>query len=113
VFLNSIANEQRYPNQMTYFFSCIYLHIFSDNSDPQSSKVQERIAQILIERLEVSEPHPWGLMITFRELIQIHKYEFLKKKFIKENQEGIDHLFQSRLAKFEHYYSLLQSGQKN
>ena len=32
--------------------------------------VQEQITRVLLERLIVNRPHPWGLLITFIELIK-------------------------------------------
>jgi CCR4-NOT transcription complex subunit 1 len=32
--------------------------------------VQEAITRVLLERLIVHRPHPWGLLITFIELIK-------------------------------------------
>lgn len=33
--------------------------------------VQEQITRVLLERLIVNRPHPWGLLITFIELIKV------------------------------------------
>ena len=33
--------------------------------------VQEQITRVLLERLIVNRPHPWGLLITFVELIKV------------------------------------------
>ncbi len=82
VFLNSIINELRYPNNHTYYFSCIVLYLFVESKE---ELIQEQIATILFERLQVHRPHPWGLMISFRELIQNPKYGFMKKEFIFKN----------------------------
>jgi hypothetical protein len=32
--------------------------------------IQEQITRVLLERLIVNRPHPWGLLITFIELIK-------------------------------------------
>jgi CCR4-NOT transcription complex subunit 1 len=77
--LNSIVNELRYPNNHTYYFSCIILYLFVESN---KEVIQEQISRILFERLQVNRPQPWGLMITFRELIQNPKYGFMKKSFI-------------------------------
>ena len=79
--LNSLVNELRYINNFTYFYSWIVIYLFSDNDE----SVQEQITRILIERLQVCEPHPWGLCITFRELLQNPKYQFAKKSFVVQN----------------------------
>jgi len=78
-FLNSIVNELRYPNNHTYYFACIILYLFVESN---KEIIQEQIAKILFERLQVHRPHPWGLIISFRELIQNPKYGFMKKSFI-------------------------------
>lgn len=33
--------------------------------------IQEQITRVLLERLVVNRPHPWGLLITFIELIKV------------------------------------------
>ena len=40
--LNSIINELRYPNNHTYYFSCIVLHLFVESG---SEMIQEQIAK--------------------------------------------------------------------
>ena len=64
-FLNSIFNELRYPNSHTFFFCIILLRLFVESK----SNIQEQISTIFFERLQTLRPHPWGLMINFRELI--------------------------------------------
>lgn len=54
-FLNAIANQLRYPNQHTHYFSCVLLYLFAE---AQSEMVQEQITRILLERLIVHRPHP-------------------------------------------------------
>lgn len=65
-FLNAIINELRYPNTHTFYFSCIILYIYAE-ADRDS--INEQISAIFLERLQTSGPYPWGLMISFRELI--------------------------------------------
>ena len=73
LFLNAIANQLRYPNNHTHYFSCVLLYLFSEASD---ERVQEQITRVLVERLIVHRPHPWGLLITFIELIKNPRYNF-------------------------------------
>ena len=63
--LNSIVNELRYINCHTYFYSWMVIYLFNDVDET----IQEQITRILIDRLQTHEPHPWGLCITFRELL--------------------------------------------
>lgn len=39
---------------------------------------QEQITRVLLERLIVNRPHPWGLLITFIELIKVNAYSKYK-----------------------------------
>ena len=38
--------------------------------------------RVLLERLIVNRPHPWGLLITFIELIKNSSYNFWKHEFV-------------------------------
>lgn len=77
--LNAIANQLRYPNNQTYYFSGILLRLFSETND---EFIKEQITRVLLERLIVSRPHPWGLLITFIELLQNKRYSFWNYHFI-------------------------------
>ena len=89
--LNAIANQLRYPNNHTHYFSCVLLSLFADSSD---ERVQEQITRVLVERLIVHRPHPWGLLITFIELIKNPRYTFWTKSFTRVAPE-IERLFES------------------
>merc|ERR1712193_18151 len=64
LFLNCIANQLRYPNSHTQYFSCTLLYLFAEANQ---ESIQEQITRVLLERLIVNRPHPWGLLITFIE----------------------------------------------
>jgi hypothetical protein len=100
--LNSIVNELRYINSHTYFYSWMVLYLYNDILD---EGVQEQITRILIERLQTHDPHPWGLCITFRELLQNPKYGFAKKSFIVRNLPIIEQLMQTKLSSFYTFWS--------
>jgi len=91
LFLNSIANQLRYPNSHTHYFSCILLFLFSE-ADKELTR--EQITRVLLERLIVNRPHPWGLLITFVELIQNRTYDFWNHQFVHCAPE-IERLFES------------------
>jgi CCR4-NOT transcription complex subunit 1 len=55
VFINVVANQLRYPNSHTTFFSMVILALFSETKDEY---VQEQITRVLLERLIVHRPHP-------------------------------------------------------
>ncbi|OII73099.1 transcription regulatory protein [Cryptosporidium ubiquitum] len=89
--ISAMANFLGYPNSYTYYFSSLILWLFSKSND---SIVQEQITRILLERLIVHRPHPWGLLITFIELIKNPKYSFWNCSFVHLAPE-VEKLFQS------------------
>ncbi|KAJ2954200.1 hypothetical protein O0L34_g2438 [Tuta absoluta] len=91
LFLNAIANQLRYPNSHTHYFSCCLLYLFAEAN---SEAVQEQITRMLLERLIVNRPHPWGLLITFIELIKNPLYKFWSHEFVHCAPE-IEKLFAS------------------
>lgn len=88
---NAIANQLRYPNSHTHYFSCTLLYLFLEAN---SEQIQEQITRILFERLVALRPHPWGLLITFIELIRNPRYGFWKHDFVRCAPE-IERLFMS------------------
>jgi CCR4-NOT transcription complex subunit 1 len=91
LFISSIANHLRYPNAYTHYFSCVLLYLFAET---ENGAVQEQITRVLLERLIVHRPHPWGLLITFIELIKNPRYQFWLHPFVTCAPE-VEKLFQS------------------
>lgn len=91
LFLNAISNQLRYPNSHTHYFSCTLLHLFAEAN---AEAIQEQITRVLLERLIVNRPHPWGLLITFIELIKNPSFKFWSHEFVKCAPE-IEKLFES------------------
>ncbi|XP_065422901.1 CCR4-NOT transcription complex subunit 1 isoform X26 [Chrysemys picta bellii] len=91
LFLNAIANQLRYPNSHTHYFSCTMLYLFAEAN---TEAIQEQITRVLLERLIVNRPHPWGLLITFIELIKNPAFKFWNHEFVHCAPE-IEKLFQS------------------
>uniref|UniRef100_A0A3B3REG1 CCR4-NOT transcription complex subunit 1 n=1 Tax=Paramormyrops kingsleyae TaxID=1676925 RepID=A0A3B3REG1_9TELE len=91
LFLNAIANQLRYPNSHTHYFSCTMLYLFAEAN---TEAIQEQITRVLLERLIVNRPHPWGLLITFIELIKNPAFKFWSHNFVHCAPE-IEKLFQS------------------
>ncbi|ONL92550.1 transcription regulator [Zea mays] len=89
--LNAIANQLRYPNSHTHYYSFITLYLFSEATQEIT---QEQITRVLLERLIVNRPHPWGLLITFIELIKNPRYNFWSRSFTHCAPE-IEKLFES------------------
>eukprot|EP01125_Pyxidicula_operculata_P009591 TRINITY_DN3153_c2_g2_i1.p1 TRINITY_DN3153_c2_g2~~TRINITY_DN3153_c2_g2_i1.p1 ORF type:complete len:927 (+),score=235.20 TRINITY_DN3153_c2_g2_i1:216-2996(+) len=96
---NAIANQLRYPNNHTHYFSCVLLYLFAES---KQEIVQEQITRVLVERLIVHRPHPWGLLITFIELIKNSRYNFWSRGFTHCAPE-IERLF------YQVYTSISQS----
>ncbi|KIY96495.1 CCR4-NOT transcription complex subunit 1 [Monoraphidium neglectum] len=93
--LNAIANQLRYPNSHTYYFSCVLLTLFADApTGPAGEALQAQITRVLLERLIVNRPHPWGLLITFIELIKNERFNFWNHPFTKAAPE-LEKLFES------------------
>ncbi|XP_057455962.1 uncharacterized protein LOC130747140 isoform X2 [Lotus japonicus] len=91
LFLNAIANQLRYPNTHTHYFSFILLHLFAESNQ---EIIQEQITRVVLERLIVNRPHPWGLLVTFIELVKNRMYSFWNRSFIRCAPE-IEKLFES------------------
>lgn len=89
--LNAIANQLRYPNNHTHYFSCVLLYLFLQ---AKQSVIKEQITRVLLERLIVHRPHPWGLLITFIELIKNPRYKFWEQPFTRCAPE-IEKLFET------------------
>lgn len=89
--LNAIANQLRFPNSHTHYFSCVLLFIFAETTNEM---VKEQITRVLLERLIVNRPHPWGLLITFIELLKNPRFNFWSHQFTRCAPE-IERLFES------------------
>lgn len=91
LFLNAIANQLRYPNSHTHYFSCTLLYLFAEAN---TEAIQEQITRVLLERLIVNRPHPWGLLVTFIDLIKNPTFKFWNHEFVRCAPE-IEKLFES------------------
>lgn len=102
-FLSAVANQLRYPNSHTHYFSYALLHLFgNDLADQQESDVRQQITRVLLERLIVHRPHPWGLIITLLELLKNPSYMFWDLPFIKAAPE-VCNLFRTFVIGFNDY----------
>lgn len=91
---NAMIDHLRYPNSHTYFCSISLLHLFAS----QSEAIKELITRVLLERLIVNRPHPWGLLTTFIQLIK--EPSFAEHQFVKESMQhspDIKRLFENVL----------------
>ena len=97
VYLNCIFNELRYANKLTLFFIFVLTKIFALS---QNEQVEEAIAMILLERMVNSKPHPFGLILLFRELIQNRDFKFFEKQFVVRSEE-VRRVFEDLHAKIK------------
>lgn len=89
-FLDSMANHLRFPNAHTLYFCQALLDLFGNNmSGQEEMDVQQQITRILLSRLIVPLPQPWGLLVTINELIKNEKYMFYEQPAIKSEPEII------------------------
>ena len=99
LFVSAIANQLRYPNTHTSYFSHALLSLFgTDQADQQESDIRQQITRVLLERLIVHRPHPWGLIITLLELLKNPAYSFWELPFIKAAPEVCSTFFLLKFA---------------
>jgi len=91
LFLNALGNQLRFPSSHTHYFSLVILYLFGQSN---TEVVQEQITRALLERLVVNRPHPWGLLVTFIELIKNGAYKFWSHEFVHCAPE-VEKLFES------------------
>lgn len=86
--LSAMANQLRWPNSHTHYFSSLILYLFTlQNEEREVESLQQQITRVLLERLLVHRPHPWGLIITLLEVLKNNTYRFWELPFIKESPE--------------------------
>jgi CCR4-NOT transcription complex subunit 1 len=87
--LSVIADQLRYPSAHTLFFTSFMLFLFSTatRAENQPNSIPERIGRVLLERVIVRRPHPWGLIVTFVELLDNEAYAFWKQPFVRAEEE--------------------------
>lgn len=92
---NGIVDQLTYPGLITAYFHSLLLHLFENGIDGSSVlAIREVIARILVERLIVHRPHPWGVMVTLVELVRHERYKFWEQPFTKSSPE-IELVFES------------------
>ena len=105
-FLSAIVNQLRYPNSHTHWFSYALLAFFSPGAaasedgreDEEMLAVQQQATRVLLERLLVHRPHPWGLIITLLELLKNAEIGFWQLPFVKSAPE-VSELFRESVAR--------------
>ncbi|OAF72114.1 hypothetical protein A3Q56_00109 [Intoshia linei] len=82
IYLTSIANQLRYPNTHTHYFTCVILYLFGHTA---TAHIQEQIIRVLLERLICCNPPPFGCRVTFEQILKDKKFNFWNLKFAKFN----------------------------
>ena len=89
--INAFANQLRFPNTHTRFFSSLVLSFFSMPPEEGNQRtldlIQEQILRVIVERLAATRPHPWGLLVTFVDLFRDDKYGVWAKPCIRCSPE--------------------------
>lgn len=77
--ISAMANQIRYVNAHTQYYSTALHHFFATGSQ----EVQEQIMRVLCERLMVPRPHPWGLIVMMLEMVKNESYNIWSLPWIK------------------------------
>ncbi|TGZ79593.1 Not1-domain-containing protein [Ascodesmis nigricans] len=86
--LAAMANHLRYPNTHTYWFHNLVLHIFDHvNGHALEEQVHEQVLMVLLERLIVHRPHPWGIIVTQTELFRKRETVFWQLGAVRQSEE--------------------------
>jgi hypothetical protein len=89
---HALANQLRFPNTVTLAHHTLLLAIFAHPATDERHR--ELLTRVLLERLIVNRPHPWGLLVTFIELIRASQYNFWNHAFTHCSPD-IERLFES------------------
>lgn len=103
--LNAIANQLRYPNYLSVYMSKTLIGLF--NADT-TEVTRELIVRILCERIQRTQFHPWGVIITCTELLLNPKYNLFGCPFLAKYPSVIKAL----AAYGEQFKKLLQRQQQ-
>uniref|UniRef100_A0A0N4Z2P1 CCR4-NOT transcription complex subunit 1 n=1 Tax=Parastrongyloides trichosuri TaxID=131310 RepID=A0A0N4Z2P1_PARTI len=79
IFFSAMANNLRHPCSHTLYFSKAFLYLFKEVGQ---LSIQEQLTRTLFERIICLRPHPWGLLVTFIELIRNPTYNFWSHSFV-------------------------------
>ena len=85
--LTAAANQLRFPSSHTAYFSAALIQLFGESGD---DLVREQIVRVLLERLVIHRPHPWGLVATFIELMKSQRNRMPRAP--AEIQALLDHI---------------------
>ncbi|KAJ3434626.1 ccr4-not transcription complex subunit [Anaeramoeba flamelloides] len=87
--ISAIVNNLRYPNFQTQFSSLLIIKIFSFIND---FDIRQIIIRVILERLVVYKPHPWGCIAVFLALFTENSCKEFTLSLISKNPQ-IENLF--------------------
>ena len=91
----------RYPNSHTHYFSCTLLYLFAEANQ---ESIQEQITRVLLERLIVNRPHPWG-----KSSNQSYSPYCLRKHYNESFKQSINQYFNPFLGLLITFIELIKN----
>ncbi|KAI9293741.1 Not1-domain-containing protein [Neoconidiobolus thromboides FSU 785] len=95
IFLNALICQLRYPNLHTCYFSQVILGLYSTATNIFA---KEQIIRVLIDRVVLKNPVPWGIWCLLTDLYEDPVYALVEQPFIKDQAELIE--FMERCVTF-------------
>lgn len=88
--ISSIVNNLRHPSAHTHWFAHLLLHLFGSTTGSTvaggpAAPLAEIIARVLLERVVVARPHPWGVLVTFIQMLRLPG--FWNQDFVRRSRE--------------------------
>ena len=77
--ISAMANQLRFPNTHMNWYSTAVLHYFTCTAED----VQQQLLRVLVERLLVNRPYPWGVLVTVLELLKNPNYSIFEQPWLK------------------------------
>jgi len=77
--VSAMMNQVRYVNAHTHYFSTALQHMYTIANED----LQEQIMRVLVERLLVPRPHPWGIIVMILEMVKNSSMGLWEKPFMK------------------------------
>ena len=78
--LSAMANQLRFPSSHTYWFNKLCLNVLEESA-ASDDNIVEILTRVLLERLLVTKPHPWGLLLTFFNVFLNKHFKTYQAKF--------------------------------
>jgi CCR4-NOT transcription complex subunit 1 len=104
VLLNACAAQLRYPNAHTLFFMRFLLATFENppafpwaaggSATGAADVLREQLARVLLERIIVHRPHPWGVLAAITELVRNPANNLWAHPFVHASPD-VEKLFES------------------